>query len=103
MTEWSVLVEAFAPAGQPGGLDVHGSRFSDFVEALVKWHGSTGANNETWSARITVDADDIGDAIVMAREIIEGVARQCRLPMWRIERIDAIEGDRQASEVFGRT
>ena len=64
------------------------------------WDGAAGASHDSWSARISVVADDVGDAILSARNIVEDLASRCRLPRWPIEHIDAVEGIRYEAEVL---
>ncbi len=94
------MVEAWAPAGEPETLGDHDSRVADFMDALGPWDGAAGASHDSWSARISVVADDVGDAILNARKIVEDLASRCRLPRWRIEHIDAVEGIRYEEEIL---
>jgi predicted DNA-binding transcriptional regulator AlpA len=99
MREWSVLIEAWAPAGKRGSLDVTDSRVADLVDALAPEGGVVSADSTTWSVRLTVVEAEISAAIELAKSIVTTNAQQCRFPIWPIEHVEATEAERFAAQL----
>jgi predicted DNA-binding transcriptional regulator AlpA len=97
MREWTVYAEAWAPAGNAGSLDVADSRVEDFVDALAGASGIVSVDQHRWAATVTVEAGTAGLAVEQGSALISSMAVQFRLPTWPVERIEAVEADRQDS------
>jgi predicted DNA-binding transcriptional regulator AlpA len=93
MREWSVLIEAWAPADQVGSLDVGDSRVSDFADALVPMGAVVSVDQHRWSVRLTVELATADAAVEYAEDVVQRLAVECRFPAWPILRLEVVDAE----------
>lgn len=98
MAEWSVLVEALAPAGREAP-ELEDDRLGDLLDLLTDVGGAVGGDRRGWSARVTVEADSIESAISMAKEIVAEYTSKLDFPAWPIDRVEAMSAATQEAEL----
>jgi hypothetical protein len=99
MKEWSVLVEAFAPAGDPGVAEESEEVLGRLVDLLEPFAGAVSGNSTTWSAQIAMHGESAAQAIEQAIATVRAAARQSGFPDWPIEHVEAEEWGRFAASL----
>lgn len=99
--DYSVTVEARAPSGEPP-LTYADDLYDDptttdlsnrLMDCIEVHHGSGGVGARTWSATISVEAEEPGEAGTRASTILVDCARGIGLPVWPIVHLEIIESD----------
>ena len=92
MPEYSVLVEARAPAGEAPIRDP--GTAGDLLAAAVERHaGVASVSPRLWSARVTVTAAGVFGALTMAGSVVGEARVAARLPNWPKTRAEATRTD----------
>ena len=99
MRDWAIYIEAWAPEGKPGSIDVSDSRVSDFADMLAPFGAVTSVDHFRWAVQITIAADTALDAAQSGTTTTLVAASQCRFPDWPIERLEVVDVDRRDAEL----
>ncbi len=89
MTYYSVVIETRDNDGSPLTEDA----FRAFAAAVQPFDGVTGFGDESWSARLSVEADSTAGAVALGAALVTSLAGQAGLPAWPVVCAEAVRED----------
>jgi hypothetical protein len=91
--DWSVYVEAAAPACDRADINEQAERAEELMDLLADWAAVPAADETSWSVELTVEASSPIDAARSAEDIVTNYAAKAGLLPWPLVRVEVVRSD----------
>jgi RNA polymerase sigma factor (sigma-70 family) len=95
-TWYSVYVGAQAPPGADPSVDDGAA--DELMDLLTEHSGVVSAGDTSWTATVSVTANDVRGAADVGAALVEGLARRAGMPAWPLVRCEAVREDVLAAD-----
>lgn len=97
---WSVDVTVAGPTDGPG---IDSDDVGDLQVALAEFSAVGGGEETRYDMRLSVEADDIAEAVKLAAEGVQRAAAEVGMPDWPVVRLEALTHEELTTDLSERT